>query len=135
MFISGIWPIELAAGLADGIGMFICIGGEEAGVGEATGICIPGIFISGVGFGVAIDSGVGEGTGEAFGGGIFIPGICCGLVCAANTPNTRLKADTKPAVLNISIDRRIGYPVLSSSTRGIEIGRGPNGRRALEVKD
>jgi hypothetical protein len=68
------------------------------------------MFISGVGFGVAVDDGFGDGTGEDFGAGIFIPGICCDLVCAANTTIIRLRTETKPAVLNISRDRCMTLP-------------------------
>jgi len=65
--IPGIGAIGLAEGLAEGIGMFICVCGEARGVGEADGLCIPGmsIFISGVG-----DAG---GVGEAV--GICKPGM------------------------------------------------------------
>lgn len=131
--IPGIWPIGLAEGPADGIGIFICVDGDCEG--EAAGICTPGIFISGVGFGVAVDGDFGGGTGEDFGAGIFIPGICCDLVCAANTTSIRLKAETKPAALNIFGDRRMTNPSRLQLHGGFEIGRGPNRRRALQVKD
>lgn len=39
--IPGISDIGLPEGLGDGIGMFI--GGEAEGVGDAAGICIPGV--------------------------------------------------------------------------------------------
>src|SRR6266496_3562273 len=47
MSMPGIWPMGLADGLAEGIGMFISIfcSGEACGFGEAVGICIPGMFI------------------------------------------------------------------------------------------
>jgi len=131
--IPDIWPIGLAEGLADGMGMFICVDGDCEG--EAAGICTPGIFISGVGFGVAVDGDFGDGTGEDFGAGIFIPGICCDRVCAANRTSIRLKAETKLAVLNISGDPRMTIPSRLQLTGGFEIWRGLNQRRALRVKD
>jgi hypothetical protein len=118
--IPGIWPIGLAEGLADGMGMFICVDGDCEG--EAAGICPPGIFISGVGFGGAVDGDFGDGIGEDFGAGIFIPGICCDLVCAAHTTSIRLKAETKPTVRNISEDRRMTIPLDFNYTRDLRLG-------------
>ena len=94
--IPGMGAIGLADGLAEGIGMFICVWGEAKGVGEADGLCIPGIslFISGLGdaegvgevagiciFGMsfvfsgeAAGEGVGDGVGLAF--AVECPGCC-----------------------------------------------------------
>src|SRR5205814_7830694 len=60
-------PIAPGEGLAMGIGIFIFCSGEACGFGEATGICMPGIFICVCG----------DAEGEA--AGICIPGIfiCC----------------------------------------------------------
>lgn len=72
MSMPGICAIGLGEGLADGIGIFICICGDEAGVGDAAGICIPGMSFMGLGEGEAF----GVGDGFAFcGAGIFMPGI------------------------------------------------------------
>ena len=64
MSIPDICDIGLADGLADGIGIFIC-SGDALGVGDAAGICIPGMFIC--------ICGEAEGVGDAC--GICIPGI------------------------------------------------------------
>jgi len=56
-----------AFGDAAGIGMFICVCGDAAGVGEAAGICMPGMsfIFAGVGDGDGLGEarGVGEGIG------------------------------------------------------------------------
>jgi hypothetical protein len=67
MFMPGIWPIGLAIGLAEGIGMFICGVGE----GDGAAICIPGIL--------SIDGVV---EGDAFGVGV---GVAAGCRCCAVT--------------------------------------------------
>ena len=65
---NSVWAPD--EGLADGIGIFIC--GDGPGVGDAVGICIPGISFMGLGEGEAF----GVGDGFAFGGaGIFMPGM------------------------------------------------------------
>jgi len=102
MFVPGICDVRLPAGLADGIGMFICAWGDADGVGDATGICMPGMCMcTGVGDGDAFDPlaeaggtdpGVGEGVGFAI-GSPFFTGAC--PWCCANalgTPATRNEA-------------------------------------------
>src|ERR1700704_4332398 len=71
--IPGIPSIPFAAGdgLAAGMGMVIFGSGEGFGLGEAIGICMPGMFICVCGEGEG--KGDGDGDGDAF--GIFMPGM------------------------------------------------------------
>ncbi|HEY3103990.1 MAG TPA: hypothetical protein VGJ69_10370 [Pyrinomonadaceae bacterium] len=50
--------------------MFICISGDRDGVGEADGICLPGI--ASIGCGAGVDAGVGDADGVGDGIGICI---------------------------------------------------------------
>jgi hypothetical protein len=96
MFIPGICPIGLAEGLADGIGMFIFVWGEAAGVGDAEGICMPGIFsVAGVGEGDDAGVGVDDGIG--------IPCLCCAWADQVQSTAIRVSTHGMKRVANITV--------------------------------
>lgn len=55
----GIWPMGLADGLAEGIGVCIWCCGEACGLGEALGVGVRGVFVFGEAVGDAAGFGVG----------------------------------------------------------------------------
>jgi hypothetical protein len=80
-------PISPGEGLAAGIGIFIFCWGETSGLGEAAGICIPGISIFSWGEGLGDAAGIcmpgifipifpGDAAGDAAGIGMFISIFC-----------------------------------------------------------